>query len=368
MDTFRVGHAIADTWNQAADTCLAQLGGWGVQGSLGFLYVADVWANDLGRIVAHLRAYTAVEHWVGTVGVGVCAADREYMDVPAMGVMVGQFPEGAFRVFHSAEDADLALHRDWRARQDARFAVVHGDPTSAQVPEHLMRLAHYLDGGFLVGGITSSRQNSLQVADTLARGGLSGVMFASTVPVATGLTQGCSPIGPIHEVTQGQRNILMELDGRPALEVFYQDIGEILARDLNRVAGYIFAGLPIHASDTGDYLVRNLVGVDPNRGWLAIGEIIEPGGRVMFCRRDARTAQQDMMRMLQQLKRRANGRAKAGLYFSCLGRGSGLFGENREIQMIQEVLGDLPLVGFYANGEISHNRLYGYTGVLSLFL
>jgi small ligand-binding sensory domain FIST len=288
------------------------------------------------------------------------------MDTPAMAVMMGGFPEGAFRVFHATED--LALHSDWRMRQDAHFAVDHGDPTGVQTPEQIVRLATYLDGGFLVGGMTSSRQNHLQVADGLARGGVSGVMFASTVAVATGLTQGCSPIGPVHEVTKCQGNILMELDGRPALEVFYQDIGEILARDLSRVAGYIFAGLPIRGSDTGDYLVRNLVGLDSKRQWLAIGDLLEPGDPILFCRRDAQTAQHDMTRMLQQLKHRVNGRARAGLYFSCLGRGGSLFGENRELEMIREVLGDLPLVGFYANGEISHNRLYGYTGVLSLFL
>jgi small ligand-binding sensory domain FIST len=256
---------------------------------------------------------------------------------------------------------------EWSEGTDARFAVVHADPTQPATVQLVAQLSHSLDG-FLVGGSSSSRGAQVQIADLPVGGGLSGVLLSSDVPVATGLTQGCSPIGPAHEVTECDRNIVAEIDGRPALDVFREDIGEVLARDLNRVAGYIFAGFPIERSDTGDYLVRNLLGIDVRRKLLAIGEYVHPGQSILFCRRDAASAEQDLLRMLRNLKRRAPRAPKAGLYFSCLGRGPEIFGPNGELGRVREVLGDFPLVGFFANGEIFHDRVYGYTGVMTLFL
>jgi len=115
--------------------------------------------------------------------------------------------------------------------------------------------------------------------------------------------------------------------------------------------------------------VRNLVGLDEDRGLLAIGAPLEDGQRVMFCRRDGQTARDDLARMLGDLKRRATTPIKGAVYFTCLGRGPHMFGaQSAELAAIQDELGEVPLVGFFCNGEISHNRVYGYTGVLSLFL
>jgi small ligand-binding sensory domain FIST len=226
-----------------------------------------------------------------------------------------------------------------------------------------------VESGFLVGGLTSSRNENLQIADGVLEGGFSGVSFSDSVTVATRLTQGCSPIGTKHAITACQQNVIMSLDGRPALEVFKEDIGEALSRDLNRIGGQVFAGLPIPGSDTGDYLVRNLVGIDPANQLIAIGELVQQGTSVVFCRRDTKTANEDMTRMLDSIRQGLFSRPRGGLYYSCLGRGASLFGPNsEELGMIREALGDIPLVGFFCNGEISHNRLYGYTGVLTLFL
>jgi small ligand-binding sensory domain FIST len=122
-------------------------------------------------------------------------------------------------------------------------------------------------------------------------------------------------------------------------------------------------------SDTGDYLVRNLMGVDPQSGAIAIGEYLHNQTPIMFCKRDGKTAIEDLERMVNKLKARARGSIKGGLYFTCLGRGQHMFGQpHREMELIADILGDVPLAGFYANGEIAGNRLYGYTGVLTLFL
>ena len=115
--------------------------------------------------------------------------------------------------------------------------------------------------------------------------------------------------------------------------------------------------------------MRNLVGIDPNHGLIAIGDMVEPGRSIMFARRDLASAQADLERMLAVIKKRLKGPPRGGIYVSCLARGPALFGDDsQELKTIRDALGDFPLVGFFANGEISHNRLYGYTGVLTLFL
>jgi small ligand-binding sensory domain FIST len=193
-------------------------------------------------------------------------------------------------------------------------------------------------------------------------------MLAPEVSVATGLTQGCSPIGPVHRIDEARDNVVTVIDGRPALSVFVEDIGPALASDLRRVGGLIFAGLPVTGSDTGDYLVRNLLAIDPERGWLVLGAEIAAGDAIVFCRRDPDSARQDMGRMLRQLGARLSEPPKAGIYVSCVARGAALFGEaGAETALIREALGDFPLIGFFANGEISRDRLYGHTGVLTLF-
>lgn len=143
-----------------------------------------------------------------------------------------------------------------------------------------------------------------------------------------------------------------------------------MTRDLRRIAGYIFAALPVAGSDTGDYVIRTLIGIDITDGSLAIGETVETGQSIQFARRDRDGAEADMDRMLAGLRRRLDGRTpRAALYVSCLGRGPNLFGEGGgELSRIRTLTGDAPLIGFFANGEVSSDRLYGYTGVLTLFL
>ena len=248
------------------------------------------------------------------------------------------------------------------------LGLVHGDPRNQELPAIIRALAA-AGPAFLVGGLSASRGETLQILNKTSEGGLSGVLLSSALPVATGLTQGCAPIGPVRHITSAEQNVIEEIDDRPALEVFKQDIGELLARDLRRIGGYIFAGFPIAGSDTGDYLVRNVLSIDPERQWMAVAESVEPGDSILFCRRDHDAAEADMTRMLDGLKKRGGDQAKAGIYVSCLARGHNLFGsESEELKLIQEALGDIPLVGFFANGEISNDRLYSYTGVLTLFL
>jgi small ligand-binding sensory domain FIST len=368
---FLLGQSQDPDWRQAAGQCLEQIGAVPAQANLGFVYATDIHAEQLQSIVAQLRDASGVRHWVGTVGVAICATGTEYYETPALAVMIGTLPENSFRIlpfYNRSADTLPGSWDGWLGHSGSHVAVLHGDPANSILPELLTQLSDELPGSYLVGGLTSSHGTRPQVADEVLDGGLSGVVFNGEACLLTALTQGCSPIAARHTITHCDGNIINSIDDRPALEVFNQDIGEILARDLRRAVGYIFAGLPVHGSDTGDYLVRNLIGIDMQGKRIAIGDMIHPGQQIQFCRRDGQTAQEDMQRMLDSLKQRLSGPPRGGLYFSCLGRGRELFGEDSaELEMIRHTLGDFPLVGFFANGEISNQRLYGYTGVLTLF-
>jgi small ligand-binding sensory domain FIST len=377
----RAAHAAGPDWRAAADACLADLArepGPADQAkranlaNLGFVYATDAFAPHFSAIAAYLRDATGIAHWVGSVGLGICATGIEYFDEPALCLLTGAFPDDAFRVFPAVVDdlrAFEAGYGAWCDATGARFAMVHADPHNGGTEALARALCERMEGGFLVGGLTSSRGAHPQLADVVTDGGISGVVFAPQVSVVTRLTQGCAPLGPRHAITACRGNVLMELDGRPALDVFYADIGESLAADPARLGSLVFAGLPVKGSDTGDYLVRNLAGIDEDDRLVAIAERVQTGDAVMFCRRDRKAAEQDMRRMLEEIGGALDGPPAGGVYYSCLARGPNLLGgDSEELKLIEDALGSFPLVGFFGNGEISHNRLYGYTGVLTLFV
>ena len=365
---FRAAEGSGAGWAEAAKSCADGLLPVPAEASLGFLYVSDALAGDLGSILTFLRERTRVPHWVGAIGLGVCGR-REHFERPAVSALVASFREPAFRVFGPTSAEIGEAERAWIASAHPGVAVVHGDPRDGGVVAAVASLS--AKGGlYLVGGLAAAMSAPPRViAERVVEGGLSGVLLGPEIAVAAGLTQGCSPIGPVRRITEARENIIMAIDERPALEIFKEDIGELLARDLRQVGGRIFAGIPVRGSDTGDYLVRNLMALDLERQWIAIAERVAPGDPIMFCRRDPASALADLKRMLAGLQRRLAAPPKAGLYFSCVARGPNLFAaESEEVDAIRAALGDFPLAGFFGNGEIAHDRVYGYTGVLALFL
>ena len=371
MGPFRLAHAAAEDGLRAAEACARDLAGGASGPAVGFVYATDVVAADLARMVARLTEATGVEAWVGSVGIGICAGTEAYFDRPALAAMIVPVPEDSYRLVPNLSDSLDELPSDRRAWIDAAtppFGILHADPGNPKVPALIEALARETSG-FLVGGLTSSRGASAQVAGQVTSGGLSGVLFSSRIPVATGLSQGCAPLGPVHVVSDCVDNVLIGLDGRPALEVLCRDLGGVAPDKLAQLAGDVHAALMVEGSDTGDYMVRTLVGADADRGWLAIGESVRPGTRVLFVRRDPASAADDLKSMLAGLKGRLAGPPRGGVYVSCIARGPHMFGApGAEMAMVQDALGPLPVVGFYAGGEISNGRLYGYTGVLTLFL
>jgi small ligand-binding sensory domain FIST len=370
--TFRAVVAAGTDWQRACSDCIAQLNPWPDTATLGFVYASDPLAAALDMIVGSLREATGLQDWVGTGGAGVCASGAEYMDEGALVVLVASVPPGGHCLFDGPGEEAIQLAPEvarWCRAERPALGVVHGDPRLTDVAVTIAGLGAS-SGAFLVGGLTSAQTNPLQIAGGSTEGGLSGVLLAAGVPVVTGLSQGCSPIGPVHEVTGCQGPWVSSLDGRPALDVLREEVGEVLSRDLNRIGGYIHAALPVTGSDRADYVVRNLIGLDMGREAIAIGDQLRRGDGLMLVRRDAAAAQSDLGRMLEDMMARTEGRSVRGaLYHTCVARGPHLFGpDSAELAAIERVLGPVPLAGFFTNGEIFHDRLYGYTGVLTLFL
>ncbi|HEB78900.1 MAG TPA: histidine kinase [Rhodospirillales bacterium] len=372
MTPFKVAHAFAEDWAHAAKACADGLGAEAEGANLGFVYITDELVDDFSSILTYLRQKTGIGCWIGSAALGICAGGKTYFGQPAMAVMAATLPEDAVCVFPSISESidELSSHaNEWIKRASPMFGIVHGDPNNEDTGALIAELADSFSG-FLVGGISSSSaEHSYQVAGRVTGGGVSGALFAPEVDVITGLSQGCAPIAEGHVISDCLDNVLIGLDGRRALDVFREDVAGIIGDDLSKVPGVIHAAIPIEGSDTGDYMVRNLLGIDSTRGWLAIGSDVQPGERIMFVRRDADSARKDLCAMLNRMKGRVSGKPRGGVYFSCTARGPFMFGgENGEMALIRQHLGDFPLVGFYASGEISNNRLYSYTGVLVLFL
>jgi small ligand-binding sensory domain FIST len=374
MEVFRAALGTGADWLAACRACAEQLDPLPPAANLGFVYVNAPLAASLDQIAARLREVTGIRDWVGAGGAGVCASGQEHFEHGAIVALVGALPERGFRLFDLQLDRQTAggstLAGSARAAGklgSVGLGVVHGAASQPDMVAAIAGLSEATDA-FLVGGLASA--GDLQIAGQPTEGGLSGVLLDAAVPVITGLSQGCTPIGPVREVTDCRGPWIRTLDRRPALAVLKEDVGEVLARDLRRIEGFVQAAIPLLGSDRADYLVRNLLGLDVNGGMVAVDEELRRGDPLMFVKRDGGTAQADLRRMLHDLLRRAEGRPVRGaLYHSCIARGPHMFGpDSGELRLIEAVLGQVPLAGFFTNGEIFRNRLYSYTGVLTLFL
>jgi small ligand-binding sensory domain FIST len=328
--------------------------------------------------------------------VGVCASGVEYFDEPALVLMLAALPAGRFRVFSGRRPL---------ARIDAATMLVHADSATHDVPELLDDLARRASSGYLFGGVASSRTRGCQIAEGVVEGGLSGVAFTSDVALVSRVTQGCQPVGPRRRITAGERNMVTELDGRPALECLLADL-DLSLDDARRAMTTLrstlvglaapLAPMPLtgatassaarHRAFGDDVRVRHLVGLDPARQGVAVADRVEPGMTLAFCQRDAAAARRDLIRICSEIRDELApeparvvttvggdvpdpaSQMLGALYVSCAGRGGPHFGApSAELQIVRHALGDVPLAGFFAAGEIGHQHLYGYTGVLTVF-
>src|SRR5262249_37187260 len=273
-----------------------------------------------------LKTQTGIRDWIGSVGTGVVATGTEYQEGPALAAMVADFE--AFSVFSGR--APL--------KASGGFAVVHADPDAPDLPGLVSDMSAQVDTGYIVGGVSSSRSRTVQIANEVLSGGLSGAVLGEGVAVATRLTQGCTPYPGRFRITEGEDNLIARLDGRPALEVLLEAVGGERTQ--------VLVGLPVPGSEAGahfiDYTARNIVGVDPKAGLFAIGDLVEPGMEILFCKRDAAAAKKDLQNVLLNLKEVVP-EPRGALYYSCVARGEHMFGSRgAELDLVKRTLGEVP--------------------------
>ena len=388
LASFVQAHAAHADWRVALADCQKQLQtqiaaraaqqGDATPFTLGWCYLSDYYAPDAEAVLDELRLCFPGVAWVGTVGVGVAASGVEYFNEPALVLMIAPLPRKSFQLFSGQQPLPAAS-----SGFVAHTALVHAEGSTPDLQELLHELSTRTATGYLFGGLSSARNRPLHLADGVLTGGLSGVAFGPEVALISRVTQGCQPIGPVRTITEAERNFAISLEGQPALDCALQDLGldpdssdDELAQALSTtLVGLITAAedVPTRPGQFGaDTVVRHLVGVDRQHRVLAIAEQLEPGMRLAFCSRSAQAAQLDLVRIATEIRDEVESGAAphmaGALYVSCSGRGGPHFGaRHAELQMVRKALGAVPLVGFFAGGEIARRHLYGYTGVLTVF-
>ena len=405
MKRFVHAHATHPDWRMALALAAAQIEaqrrepGRASAPTLGWVYFSDHFSAHAAALLAELQQRWPGVQWVGASGVGIAASGIEYFDEPALVLMLAELPRASFRVFSGARPlAGFAAHT----------ANVHADPSSNDLSELIHDMSQRTRTGYLFGGLASARGTAVHIADAALGGGLSGVAFDQSVALVSRVTQGCQPIGPTRTITAAERNVVMTLDGAGALDCLLRDLGlegveprealQTLRQTLVGLSGAMPAnGPPDRAAQRGafgpDTRVRHLVGLDPGRRGLAIADIAERGSRLAFCTRNVQAARRDLMRIsfsreevepealtadaalalkgaggLGPATAPASSGIAGAVYVSCAGRGGAHFGApSAELGIVKHALGDVPLVGFFASGEIAREHLYGYTGVLTVF-
>ena len=376
--------------------------GPGFAASLGLVYLSDRLAQQADAVLAELQQRWPGLHWAGSVGLGVMASGVEYIDEPALVLMLCDLPADSFLLFNG---------RMPLPNQRAHSALVHADPATHDLDDLLLELAGRTRSGYLFGGLAGSRNRRLHIADGVFEGGLSGVAFlpepAGAAPhglrLVSRVTQGCQPLGPARRITASERNLVLALDDQPALPLLLADLGITLQAPLTAMAALrqTLVGLTDGAGTVlarggqfgADTRVRHLIGIDPGREGFALSDTAAIGQQLAFCRRDVAAARRDLVRICAEIRDEVETDAEApmataagpagpaavtaaarphivgAVYVSCSGRGGPHFGApSAEAQIVQHALGDVPLVGFFAGGEIAHHHLYGYTGVLTVFV
>lgn len=380
MPTFLSGHAGHPDWRMALGMADAQIHAQGASAglvpTLGWCYLSDAYGPHADALLAELQQRWPQVAWVGCIGIGVAASGVEYFDEPALALLLCDLPRTQFEVFSGARPL---------SRIEPFSALVHADPAAPELADLIDEMSGRTTSGYLFGGLAAARSGALHIADGIWRGGLSGVAFGHEVALVSRVTQGCQPVGPAREVTGAERNLVVELDGRPALPQLLADLGLSDLDNPRRALPALRATL-VGLSDGDDTLVarpgqfgvdtrvRHLVGLDPGRNAVAIGDVVRPGMRLAFCQRDVQAARRDLVRICSEIREEVEDpagpprRIAGALYISCAGRGGPHFGgPSAELQIVRHALADVPLAGFFAGGEIARRHLYGYTGVLTAF-
>ena len=371
---------------------------------LGLVFISSAFASEYPRLLPLLHDKLHLPCLVGCSGGGVIGTAEpgeahEIEQQPALSLCLASLPDVTVKSFYLTGDdlPDLDSPPDaWIEKigvspaEDPKF-ILMADPFSSGINDLLQGLDFAYPNAVKVGGLASvssvQRSSGLFYQDQLQDEGVVGVALSGNIVLDAIVAQGCRPIGKPYRVTEGERNILLKLEESDsfdavkeqtpleALQAILQDLSE---GDRQLAQHSLFVGVAQDGFkenlDHGDFLIRNLLGVDPRIGAIAIGDRIRAGQRIQFHLRDARTSAEDLETLLARYRGQVmpTGAAPVGaLMFSCMGRGEGLYQEpNFDSHLFNRYLTAVPLSGFFCGGEIgpigNATFLHGYTSVFGI--
>ena len=380
----------------------------------GIIFISAAYSSEYPRLVPLILEQLPIKFLIGCDGggiVGVNSGDQiqEVEQNPALSLSVAYLPDIEINPFHIrvSDIPDLDSPPDhWinligvKPEKEPEFILL-SDPFTSKINDLLAGLDFAYSNSTKVGGLASSGMmgalNGLfyhtpDVGTQLYREGTIGVALSGNISFDTIVAQGCKPIGEPYQITKRERNIILELAQiddsgleirpRPPLEILRDVIQGLSEEDRILAQNSLFIGI-VRDEFTlklkaGDFLIRNVLGVEPRTGAIAIGERIRPGQRVQFHLRDAQTSAEDLDDLLKDYtsenskqKNDQNNQVIGSLIFSCLGRGQGLYSKpNFDSHLFENYIPNIPLSGFFCNGEIGpigeQTFLHGYTSVFCI--
>jgi small ligand-binding sensory domain FIST len=369
---------------EATAAALGELAGGDSGADLAVVFVSGAYGSAIRPTLELLTDFVPARHVLASTAEGVLAGDREYETGPAVAVWLAQLP-GAWLEplsLEYAQTADGGAFAGWPAALAGEWPanatlLLLADPFSFPVDAFVKRMEEERPGLPIVGGMASGGQspgsNTLAVGSRTYDAGAVGVVIGGAVRIRPVVSQGCRPIGRPFVITKSQENLIVELGGVPALQRLRETYGELGDADRELVRSSLHVGRA--ASEyrdvfrRGDFLVRNVLGADPDSGVIAVGDLVRTGQTVQFHVRDAASADEDLRELLCGSPQSI--RPIGALMFTCNGRGTRLFaGPSHDARALQHCLGPLPVAGFFAQGEIGpigrRTFLHGFTASIAL--
>ncbi|HEY8732605.1 MAG TPA: FIST N-terminal domain-containing protein [Candidatus Limnocylindria bacterium] len=365
----------------ALDAALVPLGGR--PADLVFLFISPQHEDEQRAIIDIATERVEGATVLGCSAGGVIGSHREIEDAPAVAAWAASLPGigvQPFRLTFQREDDHAIIEglEDLPSADAEPVILMLADPFSFPADVLLDHLNDTGAGVPIVGGMASgglgAGRNSLYFNDEILHDGAVGAILTGA-GMTTVVSQGCRPVGKTYAVTRAERNVLFEIGGAPAIT----RIEELYAESTERDQLLIRRGLHVGSAITetkpelgrGDFLVRNVVGVDSETGAIAISDLVEVGRTVQFQVRDAESAREDLRLVLERERIARPSKVAGALLFSCNGRGSALFGQpDHDVTAVRRAFGDVPVAGFFAAGEIGpvagKNFLHGFTASILL--
>src|ERR1700732_3484349 len=367
MTPHAVSHLFAGTYSEAEIIAVAQklrtqLGG---NAALGFVFATPEWRDHLEDTLELIRLHARVPRLVGCSGSGIIGTKTELERRPGLSILLLSVPENSFQIFTISESdveggSDPEFWREFTGLQpnDVNGWIVLANPAFREIEKWLEGWNSSFPGKPIVGGLATASESE----DFLFRDGevisapIIAVALSSPIAIQVLMSQGCRPIGDPSPITKAEDNFILEIGNVPAYQTLEAAFLTVPADERNAVRNNLFLGLAaseyIDEFKRGDFLIRNILGADPQMGALAVAAYPRVGQTVQFQVRDPKSAHQDMLDACRLTA--AEARESLGiLLFICNGRGRGLFGvSNHDAGIVAQTFGASPTAGLFCNGEI----------------